>query len=78
MLKKINAILRLLPFDGDKLKLSGLFLAAANVPLLAGIDFKEFLMMIIDNPTKAGLIAALLALVHKVIKAQLPAPKAAK
>jgi len=69
MLKKLNALLKFLPFDGDKLKLSVLLLMAGNVP---GLDLKELFLMVVENPTKAGLVAALIALVHKIIKANLP------
>jgi hypothetical protein len=72
MLKKIDAILALLPFNGDKLKLSGLFLLIAQIPhILPGVDFKLLIEMVLANPTKAGLIAALIAVIHKAIKAKL-------
>lgn len=74
MLKKIEAILALLPFNGEKLKLSGLFLLIAQLPILVpGLDLKELVLAIIENPTKAGVIAAVVAVVHKVLKAKLKA-----
>lgn len=73
MLKNLDKLLALLPFNGEKLKLSGLFILLANVPaLLPGVDFRLLISMIIDNPTKAGIVAALVAVIHKLIKAQLP------
>lgn len=75
MLKRLNAILSLLPFNGDKLKLSGLFLAVTQIMhLIPGLDWKELFFAILENPTKAGLIAAVLAAVHKLIKANIPDP----
>lgn len=72
MLKKIDAFLRLLPFNGDKLKLSGFFVLIAQLPLLVpGLDFKEIILAVIENPTRAGIIAALVAAFHKIIKANL-------
>lgn len=73
MLKKLDKILALLPFNGDKLKLSGLFLLVAQIPqLLPGLDLKLLVSMVLENPTKAGVVAALVAVLHKIIKAQLP------
>jgi hypothetical protein len=73
MLKKLDKILALLPFNGDKLKLSGLFLLVAQIPqLLPGLDLKLLVSMILENPTKAGVVAALVAVLHKIVKAQLP------
>jgi len=75
MLKNLDKLLALLPFNGEKLKLSGFFILLANIPaLLPGVDFRLLISMIIDNPTKAGIVAALVAVVHKLIKAQLPFP----
>lgn len=72
MLKKIDAVLRLLPFNGDKLKLSGWFILLTQIPsLFPGLDFKALLLAILDNPTKAGIIAALIGAFHKVIKTKL-------
>jgi len=76
MLKKLNALLSLLPFNGDKLKLSGLFILLSQVTaLIPGLDLKTLVLMILDNPTKSGIIAAVVALLHKVIKAQIPSPR---
>lgn len=73
MIKKLNALLALLPFNGDKLRLSGIFLLLAQLPVIVpGLDIKELVLMILNNPTRAGVISVLVALVHKVIKAQLP------
>jgi len=76
MLKKLNALLSLLPFNGDKLKLSGLFILLSQVTaLIPGLDLKTLVLMILDNPTKSGIIAAVVTLLHKVIKAQIPSPR---
>jgi len=73
MLKNLDNLLALLPFNGDKLKLSGLILLIAQLPVLVpGLDLKLLVLNILENPTKAGVIAAIVAVVHKVIKAQLP------
>lgn len=73
MLKNLDKLLSLLPFNGDKLKLSGLFLLIAQLPVLVpGLDLKLLVLTILENPTKAGVIAAIVAVVHKVIKTQLP------
>ncbi len=73
MLKNLDKLLALLPFNGDKLKLSGLFILIAQLPaLVPGLDLKLLVLAILENPTKAGVVAAIVAVLHKVIKAQLP------
>lgn len=73
MSKLIKKILDLLPFDGQKLKLSGWWIILTGLPqLIPGLDFKMILQMILENPTKSGIIAAIMAAIHKYLKINNP------
>lgn len=71
--KALKSVLDLLPVNGEKLKLSGLLVLLGQLPLLfPGLDLIELARMILENPTKAGIIGALIAVVHKMLKAKFP------
>lgn len=73
MQKLVKKILDLLPFDGSKLKIAGWWTLFTALPqLIPGLDWKMVLQMILENPTKSGIIAAVLAALHKVLKLKFP------
>lgn len=71
--KALRQLLDSLPFNGQKLKLSGWFLLLSQLPLLfPGVDLMVILQAILANPTKSGIIAALVAALHKFLKTKYP------
>lgn len=69
----LKKVFDLLPFNGSKLKLGSLF---AIVGIIAqafpGVNFVLIIQQILANPTKAGIIAVVVGLIHKVLKAKFP------
>lgn len=73
MNKVVKKILDLLPFNGEKLKISLWWLVFTGLPqIIPGADIAELLKMIAENPTKSGIVAAILALLHKKLKIKFP------
>jgi len=72
----LKKVLDLFPFNGSKLKLGSIF---AIVGIIAqafpGVNFVLIIQQILANPTKAGVIAVVVGLVHKVLKAKFPDAK---
>lgn len=69
----VKKILSAIPLDGSK-TLIGLWLSLIGVVshYLPGIDLMAVIQAIIANPTKAGITALVVGLVHKYLKARFP------
>ena len=71
--KRLKRILDRLPFNGSKLSIGALFIAIGQIgSLVPGLDIVELIKLILSNPTKAGIIAAVVGAVHKYLKARFP------
>ncbi len=69
----IRKVLDLLPGNGSKLKFGALLALLGQLPLLIpGVDIMELLRLILENPTKSGIITVIIGAVHKVLKAKFP------
>lgn len=71
-MKQLKILLDLLPFSGEKTKLFGWLTAVVASLQAAGIDPQVVIAAIIQNPTKSGLIALVVSLLHKVLKQRFP------
>jgi len=69
----LKKVLDLFPFNGSKLKLGSIFGIIAQA--FPGVNFVLIIQQILANPTKAGVIAVVVGLVHKVLKAKFPDAK---
>lgn len=74
LLGGLKRVLDLLPFNGDKLKISGLFLLLTQLnALVPGLSLGDIVSAILANPTRAGVTAVLVSALHKLLKAKYPA-----
>jgi hypothetical protein len=68
-------ILDSLPFSGQKTKLFAWLTGAAVTLQAYGIDPQQVVGVVLENPSKAGLIGLAISLVHQVLKARFPEVK---
>lgn len=71
-MKLFKTILDSLPFSGHKTKLFGWLTAAAASLQLYGIDPQQVVAVVLENPTKSGLIGLVVSLVHQALKQRYP------
>lgn len=72
MFKLLKQALDLLPFNGDKTKITAWVTASVAALQGLGIEPAVIIEAIVQNPTKSGLIALAISLGHKVLKAKFP------
>lgn len=74
--QEARKILDLLPFNGNKLRLSGIFtLFSVLGNLVPGLSLMDIVQAILANPTRSGIIAVLVSALHKVLKNKFPEVK---
>ena len=71
-MKIFKTILDSLPFSGHKTKLFAWLTGAAAALQVYGIDPQQIVALVLENPTKSGLIGLVVSLVHQVLKQRYP------
>lgn len=71
-MKFFKTILDSLPFSGHKTKLFVWLTGVAASLQMYGIDPQQVIALVLENPTKAGLIGLVVSLVHQVLKQRYP------
>lgn len=71
--KITKKVLDLLPLNGSKVSLGAIFtLFGVIASYFPGVNLLEVVKAILANPTKAGITAVIVGLIHKVLKAKFP------